>query len=390
MGKETLTVHHAPVSTVNLGEPKVNGTPVPKPVVNAHAILNGHASTELVSVGLSSPTVLLDATNDTATHMESSSELVPVPSLSQESATQKRSRIPRKRNPNTTKRALGIENPDDGMWQYLKDIHDLPLLTAQQEISLAQRIEQGDMEARKEFINSNLRLVVNIAKRYVGRGLPLIDLIQEGNIGLMRAVDKFDWRRGFKFSTYATWWIRQGITRAIADKGRTIRLPIHVSEALSKINTAGINLTQQLGRDPTIDEIATETGFTAENVNIYIASSRIPSSVYTPLSGYDEDGTTIFGDLIGDDEVPNPEDETVNDSLKKAVASALDEMKFSERKRLILELRYGLIYGIQWPLEKIGVQVGLTRERVRQIEAECLRKLRVAKQFEDIKNAYFG
>src|SRR5439155_11191120 len=188
-----------------------------------------------------------------------------------------------------------------------KDIHDIPLLKAAQEVELAKRIEQGDTEALQQYVLSNLRLVVNISKRYVGRGLPLIDLIQEGNIGLMRAVQKFDWRRGFKFSTYATWWIRQAITRAIADKGRTIRLPVHVSEALTKLNSAQQRLTQELGREPTDEELAHDLGIDAQRVRETRLAARMPSSIDQPLN---EDDESSVADFVMDQSERGPEELT--------------------------------------------------------------------------------
>lgn len=260
----------------------------------------------------------------------------------------------------------------DPVWQYLKDIHDIPLLTAKQEVDLAQRIEKGDTDALQQFTLSNLRLVVNISKRYVGRGLPLIDLIQEGNIGLMRAVQKFDWRRGYKFSTYATWWIRQGITRSIADKGRTIRLPVHVGEALTKLNAAQQRLTQQLGREPTDEELAEELGVTPTRIQETRIAARLPSSIDQPIGG-DED--TSVADFVMDHADPGPEELTQERLLKQEAERTLTKT-LTEREKLVLQMRFGLGDGHVYPLEKIGEQLGLTRERVRQIEAAALRKLR--------------
>ena len=269
----------------------------------------------------------------------------------------------------------------DPVWQYLKDIHDIPLLKAEQEIELAKRIEQGDTEAIQQFTLSNLRLVVNIAKRYVGRGLPLIDLIQEGNIGLMRAVQKFDWRRGFKFSTYATWWIRQGITRAIADKARTIRLPVHVSEALTKLNAAQQRLTQELGREPTDEEIGRELGIDAERLAETRAAARLPSSIDRPIG---EDAESTIADLVADTGDPGPEVATSERLLKQEAERTLNNM-LNEREKLVLQMRFGLGDGHIYPLEKIGERLGLTRERVRQIEAVALRKLREPEVSERLK-----
>jgi RNA polymerase primary sigma factor len=259
----------------------------------------------------------------------------------------------------------------DAVWQYLKDIHDIPLLSAKQEIDLAKRIQDNDQDALQHFILSNLRLVVSIAKRYVGRGLSLIDLIQEGNIGLMRAVQKFDHTRGFKFSTYATWWIRQAITRAIADKGRTIRLPVHVSEALTKLNAAQQRLTQELGREPTNEELAEDLGVTPERVEETRLAARIPSSMDQPIG----DEETTIADLVMDRAEPTPELQVQERLLKQAAEETLNQT-LTEREKLILQMRFGLGDGHVYPLEKIGEHLGLTRERVRQIENQALRKLR--------------
>jgi len=268
--------------------------------------------------------------------------------------------------------ARGEAMQADPVWQYLKDIHDIPLLKSVQEVDLAKRIEQGDTEALQQFVLSNLRLVVNISKRYVGRGLPLIDLIQEGNIGLMRAVQKFDWRRGFKFSTYATWWIRQGITRAIADKARTIRLPVHVSEALTKLNAVQQRLTQELGREPTDEEIARELGVDAARVAETRAAARLPSSIDRPI-GEDEESTVA--DLMADRSDLGPE-LIASERLLKQEAERTLTQTLTEREKLVLQMRFGLGDGHIYPLEKIGERLGLTRERVRQIENVALRKLR--------------
>jgi RNA polymerase primary sigma factor len=268
--------------------------------------------------------------------------------------------------------ALATAPDADPVGQYLKDIHDIPLLSAAQEVELAQRIEAGDSEALQQFTLSNLRLVVNMAKRYTGRGLTLIDLIQEGNLGLMRAVQKFDWRRGFKFSTYATWWIRQAITRAIADKGRTIRLPVHVGEAIGKLHAAQQRLTQALGREPTDAEIGAALGVDAVRVQELRLSARVPSSLDRPLG---EDEEITVGDLVADSDALEPGEQTHERLLKEETARTLTQT-LTERERLVLQLRFGLGDGHVYPLEKIGQQLGLTRERVRQIEREALRKLR--------------
>jgi RNA polymerase primary sigma factor len=269
----------------------------------------------------------------------------------------------------------------DPIWQYLKDIHDIPLLTAEQEVDLAQRIEKGDSRALQHFTLSNLRLVVNIAKRYVGRGLPLIDLIQEGNIGLMRAVQKFDWRRGFKFSTYATWWIRQGITRAIADKGRTIRLPVHIGEALTKINAAQQRLTQELGREPTDMELSREVEMEPERIEELRRAARLPSSIDAPIG---DDEESRVADFVADHSQVGPEEATHERALKQAAERTLTHA-LNDREKLVLQMRYGLGNGHVYPLEKIGERLGLTRERVRQIEREALRKLRNPEHAEPLR-----
>src|SRR5712692_547182 len=238
---------------------------------------------------------------------------------------------------------------DDALATYLREIRPVPLLTAPQEVDLAQRIEAGDEAAMQHFILANLRLVVNIAKKYQGRGFSLLDLIQEGNIGLMRAVQKFDCRRRYRFSTYATWWIRQAITRALAERSRTIRLPILMGQAITKVRDATERLTQKLGRDPTEEQVAEELGVTV----------------------------TELGDLLPDENAIAPEERAFERTLKEEANHALEET-LSHRERLVLQLRFGLGDGQVYPLEKIGEQLGLTRERVRQIENEALRKLRAA------------
>jgi RNA polymerase primary sigma factor len=261
---------------------------------------------------------------------------------------------------------------EDAVWHYLKDIRDIPLLTAKQEVELAQRIEQGDEAALQQFTLSNLRLVVNMAKRYTGRGLSLIDLIQEGNLGLMRAVQKFDWRRGCKFSTYATWWIRQAITRAIADKGRTIRLPVHVGEAIGKLNAAQQRLTQELGREPTDAELGRELGTDPARVAETRLAARMPSSIDQPI-GDEED--TIVADFVMDQSQEPPEERVQAVQLKEDARRAL-EAALDAREATVLRLRYGLEGQEPCSLEEISRRLGLTRERIRQLEARALRKLR--------------
>ncbi|HUZ76709.1 MAG TPA: sigma-70 family RNA polymerase sigma factor [Chloroflexota bacterium] len=263
---------------------------------------------------------------------------------------------------------------DDGLATYLREIRPVPLLTAEAEVDLAKRIEAGDTAAMQHFILANLRLVVNIAKKYQGRGFSLLDLIQEGNIGLMRAVQKFDWRRGFRFSTYATWWIRQAITRALAERSRTIRLPILMGQAITKIRDASERLTQSLGRDPTDEELAVELGVTVAELEEMRRNAAAPVSLETPVG---EDETDVLGDLLPDENAVAPEDRAFERTLKEEASHALEET-LSARERLVLQLRFGLGDGQVYPLEKIGEQLSLTRERVRQIENEALRKLRSA------------
>jgi RNA polymerase primary sigma factor len=258
----------------------------------------------------------------------------------------------------------------DAMRLYLMGIGKVPLLTAAEEVALAKRIEHKDMEAARTLVESNLRLVVSVAKRYVGRGVPLLDLIQEGNLGLMHAVEKFDYRRGFKFSTYATWWIRQAITRAIANQARTIRVPVHVIEAITKLNTLQRRLWQELGREPTPEELARGLGITPQRVRELLKISQEPVSLETPIG---EDDDVELGDLIGDKEAPVPAD-TVNDIMQsEELERALRTL--TRRERTIIELRYGLTDGRQRTLDEIGAQFNLTRERIRQIEAKTLAKL---------------
>jgi RNA polymerase primary sigma factor len=261
------------------------------------------------------------------------------------------------------------EMSTDALQLFLKDIGRVPLLTAAQEVELAKRIERGDMPAKQRMVESNLRLVVSIAKNYRNQGLPFLDLIQEGTLGLIRAVEKFDWRRGFKFSTYATWWIRQAVARALADKARTIRMPVHIVERLQKINRADRQLWTQLGREPTLDEIADEASLTPQQVLEVRAAARASTSLDAPV-GDGEDA--VFGDFVAGDG-PLPE-ETVELNLRsEAVRHALAALP--QREREVVVMRYGLTGAEPQTLEEIGRRLGLTRERVRQIELESLRRL---------------
>ena len=260
---------------------------------------------------------------------------------------------------------------DDPVRMYLKEIGKVPLLTADEEMDLAQRMEQGDEEAKKRLCEANLRLVVSIAKRYVGRGMLFLDLIQEGNLGLIKAVDKFDWRKGFKFSTYATWWIRQSITRSIADQARTIRIPVHMVETINKQLRVTRQLLQELGRDPSPEEIAAEMEIPVEKVREISKIAQEPVSLETPI-GEEED--SHLGDFIPDEDVPSPADAAAFSMLKEQLDEVLSTL--TDREQEVLRLRFGLDDGRQRTLEEVGQMFKVTRERIRQIEAKALRKLR--------------
>ncbi len=263
---------------------------------------------------------------------------------------------------------VSIEDP---VRMYLKEIGKVPLLTAEEEIDLAKRMEAGDEEAKKRLAEANLRLVVSIAKRYVGRGMLFLDLIQEGNLGLIKAVEKFDYRKGYKFSTYATWWIRQAITRAIADQARTIRIPVHMVETINKLIRVSRQLLQELGREPTPEEIAKEMGIPEERVREIVKISQEPVSLETPI-GEEED--SHLGDFIQDDNVPIPADAAAFTLLKEQLVEVLDTL--TDREKKVLVLRFGLNDGRARTLEEVGKEFKVTRERIRQIEAKALRKLR--------------
>ncbi len=262
-------------------------------------------------------------------------------------------------------------NIEDPVRMYLKEIGKVPLLTAEEEIELAKRMEEGDEEAKKRLAEANLRLVVSIAKRYVGRGMLFLDLIQEGNLGLIKAVEKFDYNKGFKFSTYATWWIRQAITRAIADQARTIRIPVHMVETINKLIRVSRQLLQELGREPTPEEIAERMEIPVERVREIIKISQEPVSLETPI-GEEED--SHLGDFIQDDNVPVPADAAAFTLLKEQLTDVLATL--TERERKVLRLRFGLDDGRARTLEEVGKEFNVTRERIRQIEAKALRKLR--------------
>ena len=264
-----------------------------------------------------------------------------------------------------------IEKMEDPVRMYLKEIGKVSLLTADEEIELAKRMEQGDEEAKKRLAEANLRLVVSIAKRYVGRGMLFLDLIQEGNLGLIKAVEKFDYRKGYKFSTYATWWIRQAITRAIADQARTIRIPVHMVETINKLIRVSRQLLQELGREPTPEEIAEEMKMPVDRVREILKISQEPVSLETPI-GEEED--SHLGDFIQDDNVPVPADAAAFTLLKEQLIEVLGTL--TEREQKVLRLRFGLDDGRARTLEEVGKEFNVTRERIRQIEAKALRKLR--------------
>ena len=263
---------------------------------------------------------------------------------------------------------ISIEDP---VRMYLKEIGKVPLLSADEEVELAKRMAEGDEDAKKRLAEANLRLVVSIAKRYVGRGMLFLDLIQEGNLGLIKAVEKFDYHKGFKFSTYATWWIRQAITRAIADQARTIRIPVHMVETINKLIRVSRQLLQELGREPTPEEIAAELDMPVERVREILKISQEPVSLETPI-GEEED--SHLGDFIQDDNVPVPAEAAAQTLLKEQLDEVLDTL--TEREQKVLRLRFGMDDGRARTLEEVGKEFDVTRERIRQIEAKALRKLR--------------
>ena len=260
---------------------------------------------------------------------------------------------------------------EDPVRMYLKEIGNVPLLTSDEEVELAKRVEQGDEEAKKKLTEANLRLVVSIAKKYVGRGMPFLDLIQEGNMGLMKAVDKFDYTKGYKFSTYATWWIRQAITRGIADTGRTIRVPVHMVETINKTLRMTRTLLQELGREPTPEEVAERLNVPVSRVREVLKISRDPVSLDTPIG---EEDDSHLGDFIEDDTALSPADSAAFSMLREELSTALESL--TERERQVVRLRFGLEDGRARTLEEVGKEFNVTRERIRQIEAKALRKLR--------------
>lgn len=260
---------------------------------------------------------------------------------------------------------------EDPVRMYLKEIGNVPLLTTEQEVELAKRVEAGDEEAKKQLTEANLRLVVSIAKKYVGRGMPFLDLIQEGNMGLMKAVDKFDYTKGYKFSTYATWWIRQAITRGIADTGRTIRVPVHMVETINKTLRMTRTLLQELGREPTPEEVAERLNVSVSRVREVLKISRDPVSLDTPIG---EEDDSHLGDFIEDYSALSPADSAAFSMLRAELATALESL--TDRERQVVKLRFGLEDGRARTLEEVGKEFNVTRERIRQIEAKALRKLR--------------
>ena len=275
---------------------------------------------------------------------------------------------------------VSIEDP---VRMYLKEIGKVPLLSAEEEIELAQRMEEGDQEAKKRLAEANLRLVVSIAKRYVGRGMLFLDLIQEGNLGLIKAVEKFDYRKGYKFSTYATWWIRQAITRAIADQARTIRIPVHMVETINRVLRTSHSMVQKLGREPTTKEIADELHIEESKVEEVLKIAQEPVSLETPI-GEEED--SHLGDFIQDDEASQPSEEATYTLLREQLEEVLSTL--TPREEQVLRMRFGLTDGKPHTLEEVGKEFDVTRERIRQIESKALRKLRHPSRAKKIKDFY--
>jgi len=275
---------------------------------------------------------------------------------------------------------LTVEPSLDSLRLYLREIGKVPLLTADQEVHLAKRIERGDMSAKTQMIEANLRLVVSIAKGYLGRGLSFLDLIQEGSLGLIRAVEKFDYRKGFKFSTYATWWIRQAVTRAIADKARTIRIPVHMVEKLNKVVHIERQLVQRLGREPTPDEIAEELEITTEEVREILRMAQLPVSLEKPIG---EEEESELGDFVQDDQAESPFDSASLNLRREDIDRTLDALP--ERERKVIEMRFGLDGDQPRTLEEVGRAFGVTRERIRQIENNTLKKLESLPEAQGLK-----
>jgi RNA polymerase primary sigma factor len=290
-------------------------------------------------------------------------------------------RAPEKRSRRKAPLDLKPEGTTDSLQLFLKDIGKVRLLTAQEEVDLAKRIERGDFAAKQKMVESNLRLVVSIAKNYRNQGLPFLDLIQEGTIGLVRAAEKFDYRRGFKFSTYATWWIRQAIARALADKARTIRIPVHIVEKLNKIGHAERKLVTELGREPTPDEIAAVTGIDPDEVDSIKRSAQAPVSLEKPVGGEEE---SEFGQFIADEQAESPYERAAEILTNEALRDALENLSYRERR--VLELRYGLAGEHPCTLKEISSTFNVTRERIRQIENQSLEKLRSLREAQELRD----
>ena len=307
---------------------------------------------------------------------------IPLPELSGTEMTEIENEVEQFSNSENMQRILEQEGlVDDPVRLYLKEIGRVPLLTSEREHELAERMAEGDVEAKKALVEANLRLVVSIAKRYVGRGMFFLDLIQEGNLGLMKAVDKFDHTKGYKFSTYATWWIRQAITRAIADQARTIRIPVHMVETINKLIRVSRQLLQEKGREPQPEEIAEAMGISVEKVREIIKIAQEPVSLETPI-GEEED--SHLGDFIQDDDAPPPAEAASFTLMKEQLMGVLDTLTPREKK--VLSLRFGLEDGRQRTLEEVGQEFNVTRERIRQIEAKALRKLRHPSRSKKLKD----
>jgi RNA polymerase primary sigma factor len=267
---------------------------------------------------------------------------------------------------------------------YLREIGQYPLLSAQEERDLAKRIEAGDLEAKQLLWRANLRLVVSIAKKYVGRSadLTLLDLIQEGNLGLFKAVEKFEWEKGYKFSTYATWWVRQAITRALADQSRTIRIPVHMVETIAKYKQVVRRLSQDLGREPLAEEIATEMGMDVDKIHMIEKINQDTVSLEKPVG--DDDEKSVLGEFIADDKILSPDQESARRILRDQIQTILGDL--SEKERRILEMRHGLGDGVMHTLEEVGKEFGVTRERIRQIEAKAIERIRQHESIEQLRN----
>ena len=300
--------------------------------------------------------------------------MITIPVTANEEHSARRTAMRRRRSEDQDENQVNAADAgeSDAVMTYLREIGRVPMITHEREVELAKRIESGDRDAMKQFILANLRLVVSIAKRYVGRGLTLLDLIQEGNIGLIRAVQRYDWRRGHRFSTHATWWIRQAISRAVADKGRTIRLPVYVNTALNRIRRERQRLLQELGREPTELELAEATGLDPIRMIELQSAPGAPVSLELPVG---EDEEQELGDVLADTESASPEELATTQTLKDEVQRVLESV-LTPREQLVLQLRFGLGNGQAHPLEQVGRELGITRERVRQIEAGALAKLR--------------